>query len=143
MSARSGIVKALVEKLKLIDGNAPYNINMYQNVSGTLIFWDQVQDFPFICVSAGSEQREYLPGGFKWGFLTLNIKVYVRDEDPIQVLEKALADIEYVIDNNQELQYAANRQTEEVNITSINTDEGLLAPLGIGDITLSVRYQVL
>lgn len=144
MSARSGIVNALVEKLKEVKGQEPYKSNLYDNVIPKLKFWDEVNDYPFVCVVAAGETREYLPANFKWGFLSINIKVYVRDENSIDALEKVLADIETVIDANQELVFAdGTRQTEEVNITSIKTDEGLLDPLGIADISLVVRYQVL
>lgn len=145
MLARSGIVTELVRLMKLVDGATPYNTNFFKNVQGKLKFWDEVDDFPFVCVVAGDEAREYHPSGFKWGFLTLNIKVYVKGENTEELLENALADIEYVIDNNNELVYDAdtpNQKTAEIRILSITTDEGLLNPLGVGDMTAQIRYEV-
>lgn len=143
MSGRSKIVRALAEKLKGIKGQAPFTTNLYDNVIPRLKFWDEINDFPFVCVQAGYENREYLPSAFKWGFLSVSIKVYVQDEDPVDKLEQVIADIEQVIDSNQRLEYSPGKFTEEINIGSIDTDEGVLAPMGVGDITLQVRYPVI
>ena len=143
MSARSAITKALAEKFKLINGQAPYSVNLYENVLPRLKFWDEVNDFPFVCVQASYESREYLPAAFKWGFLNVTIKIYVQEEDPVDKLEQLMTDVERVIDDNQSLEYAPGKTITEMNITSIDTDEGVLAPLGVGDISVVVRYQIL
>ena len=145
MSARSSIVNALVEKLKLIDGTGTYQTNIYGNAYAKLKFWDEIQDFPSIYVVPGSESREYLPSDFTWGYLNISLKVYVKDEDPQQQLEYLLEDIENTIDANRVLVYntTTNAQTTEILISSIVTDEGLLVPYGVGEINLQVRYQVL
>lgn len=145
MSARAGITNALVEKLKLIDGSEPYQSNVFNNVTNKLKFWDEVNDFPYICVVPGSETRDYLPSDFKWGFLGISLKIYVKGDEPIQELENLLEDIEKVVDANRVLPYGETlaERTTEILITSIVTDEGLLAPYGVGEINLQVRYQVL
>lgn len=142
MSQRSKIVNALVTKLKLVNGVTPYKSNLYgKNVISKLKFWDEVNDFPYICVVAGNETREYMPGGFKWGFLNIALKLYVRGEDSQDLLEKLISDVETVIDANEVLVYDAGATTE-ILINSIVTDEGLLAPYGVGEINILVRYQV-
>lgn len=145
MSTRSSIVNALVEKLKEIDGSESYQSNVFNNVTNKLKFWDEVNDFPYICVVPGSETRDYLPADFKWGFLGISLKVYVKGDEPIQELENLLEDIEKVIDANRTVAYGETpaERTTEILITSIVTDEGLLAPYGVGEINLQVRYQVL
>jgi hypothetical protein len=140
--ARSAIVNALITKLKLIDGTGAMNVDLANNVTNKLIFWDEVNDFPYVSVVAGNEVREYLPGGFKWGMLGLNIRMYVYGEEPLDELEKVLYDIETQIDANNVLTYDTGKQTEQMTILSIATDEGLLAPYGVGEITLEVRYQI-
>lgn len=146
MSARSSIVNALVEKLKLIDGTGTYKTNIYNNAYAKLKFWDEVQDFPAIYVVPGSESREYMPSDFTWGYLNISLKIYVKDEDPQQLLEYLLEDVEATVDSNRQLQYDSTRAaavTTEILITSIVTDEGLLVPYGVGEVNLQVRYQVL
>lgn len=143
MSARTKIAAALATKLKLINGVVPYTTNMFNdNVSTKLVFWDEVSDFPYICVVPGAEHREYLPGGFKWGIINIALKLYVYGEDSHERLESLISDVEYVIYNNENLEYDPGKITTEVLINSIMTDEGLLAPYGVGEVTISVRYEV-
>jgi len=145
MSRRNSIVKALTEKLKLIDGNQPYTTNLFNNAYPYLKFWDEVKDFPAIYATTGSEIRDYLPGDFTWGYLNIALKVYCKGEDSQQLLENLLEDVEQVVHDNRQLTYDAvnNYQTTEILITSIVTDEGLLQPYAVGEINLQVRYALM
>jgi hypothetical protein len=145
MSRRTSIIKALTEKLKLIDGTAPYQTNLSGNAYAKLKFWDEVEDFPAIYLTPGSEQREYLPGGFSWGYLGISVKVYCRGEEAQLELEQLLEDVETCVDANRVLVYDLdkNYETTEILIQSITTDEGLLAPYAVGEINLQVRYQTM
>jgi len=144
-TARKKVVDALVEQIKEIDGNHPFNSNVFNNVHGHMIFLDQIQEYPKICVVAGDETREYQPNEFKWRFLSLDIRVYVEDyEDPQEVLALLIEDIERVIDANDVLIYdntvSPNLKTTSLTIQSMSTDEGVLNPLGIGEISVLCRY---
>ena len=145
MSRRTSIVKALTEKLKTINGQTPYQTNLFNNAYAKLKFWDEVEDFPSIYSTAGSEMREYLPGDFAWGFLGVSIKVYTHGEDSQDQLEKLLEDIEICVDANRVLVYDSVKayETTEILIQSITTDEGLLAPYAVGEINLQVRYAIM
>lgn len=146
MSVRTSIAKALAEKLKLINGDAPYNTNIYNNAYPYLKFWDEVNDLPAIYMSIGTETREYLPSGFKWGFLGISLKAYVRSDEPADELENLLEDIERVIDSNRVLVYdetTPGAETTEILISSIVTDEGLLEPYGVAEVNITVQYPVL
>lgn len=145
MSRRTSITKAIAEKLREINGQQPYTTNLYQNSYAKLKFWDEVNDFPSVYVTPGSEQREYLPGEFKWGFLGICLKVYCKGEDSQEQLEQVLADIELCIDNSRNIVYDSinGYDTTEILIQSITTDEGLLAPYAIGEINLQVRYAIM
>lgn len=138
---RQQIVEQLVSLLKTnLNGNSPYTTNVFDNVKSKQIFWDDVNDYPSICVYSGTETREYLPGDFKWSFLTVNIRIYVEDEDSKDRLEDAFEDIETVLDNNNTLTIQGNDLCTDIRILSISDDEGLLNPLGVGEITLEIRY---
>lgn len=145
MSRRTSIVKALTEKLKLIDGSTGYKSNLFGNSFPYLKFWDETSDFPSIYVIAGSEAREYLPSDFTWAYLGITLKVYCRGEDSQQLLEDLLEDVENVIHDNRVLVYDVENgyETTEILINSIVTDEGLLAPYAIGEINLQVRYALM
>lgn len=145
MSKRTSIAKALTEKLKSINGTSPYTTDLADAVFPKLVFWDECQNFPAVFVIPGSESREYLPSDFTWGFLALSLKLYCKGDNSQDQLETLLEDVEKCIDRNRVLVYdqAKGWETTEILITSITTDEGLLAPYAVGEITLQVRYQVM
>jgi len=142
---RDSIVNAFATLIKSIDGTTPFVSNLYENVYPKLYFWDEVEEYPFVSIVAGQERREYLPGGFKWGFLSINIRVFVQDEDAQTKLEQIFEDIEVLLDANNNLQYGTTAQEEctDIRILSITTDEGLLNPLGVGEMVVEVRYTIL
>jgi len=142
---RKKIVDAYVEQLQGINGQSPYNSNLFNEVHGNTLFLDQISQYPSVCVIAGDETREYQPDGFKWRYLNIEIRTYVSDEeDPQEELALLLEDIERVIDNNDVLTYddsvSPNLKTTSSTILTITTDEGVLAPLGIGEVAIQVRY---
>ena len=142
---RKNIVDAYVEQLKGINGQSPYNSNLFNEVHGNTIFIDQIAQFPSVCVIAGDETRQYQPDGFKWRFLNMEIRIYVSDEEDAQEeLALLIEDIERVIDNNDVLTYddsvSPNEKTPSSTILTIATDEGVLAPLGVGEVAIQVRY---
>jgi hypothetical protein len=145
MSRRTSIIKALTEKFRAIDGQSPYQVNLFQNAYAKLRFWDEIQDFPAVYLTPGSEQREYLPSAFTWGYLAVCVKVYCRGENSQEELEQLLEDLETCVDANRVLVYDTdkNHETTEILITSITTDEGLLAPYAVGEINLQVRYAIM
>ena len=145
MSRRTSIVKALVAKLKTIDGSGSYKTNLYEAAFPFLKFWDEVNNFPSIYATAGSESREYMPSAFTWGYLGISLKIYTKGEDAQQLLEDLLEDVETTIDANRVLVYDADKgyETTEILIASITTDEGLLAPYAVGEINLQVRYAIM
>ena len=141
---RSKILDALVTQLKEIDGTGAMQSDLADNVHPRMQFWDEIDQFPALHLAAGAESRQYLPGNEKWRFLTITLRAYVNEEDPVDELEKLLEDIETVIDDNPALQYednqGVNKAIAQISIISITTDEGILAPLGVGEMVLEVQY---
>ena len=141
---RQGIVNALVNKLKDIDGTGFFRANVNENVVPRLKFWDEVEEFPAIHLNAGSETREYQGAGQRHRFLTVTIRCYVQDEDAVGALDELLEDVETVIEENSQLTYKdrnnADQHTHQITVVSIETDEGVLEPLGVGEMLLEVRY---
>lgn len=141
---RQSIVGALVTKLKEINGTGTYLTNLHENVHPRLKFWDEVEEFPAVHMNAGSESREYQGGGFKDRFLSVTIRCYVNEEDAVEALDKLLEDIETALESNSRLSYydrvGAEQFTQQITIISIDTDEGVLEPYGVGEILIEVRY---
>jgi hypothetical protein len=140
---RSAILTALADKFKEIDGSGNYKARLDNNVETRMKFWDEIEQYPAVHMAAGTETREYWGGGNKWRFLNITIRAYVNAEDPIEELEELLEDIETVIDANNSLTYrqlGTDAGVTQFSVLSISTDEGVLAPLGIGEMIIEARY---
>ena len=141
---RLGIVEAIVEKLKDINGTGTYLTDLAQNVSPRLKFWDEVEEFPAVHLNAGSETREYQGSGYKDRFLSITLRCYVQEEDSVLALDELLEDVETVLEDNSRLAYkdrnGATQYTQQITIVSVDTDEGVLEPLGVGEMQIEVRY---
>jgi hypothetical protein len=141
---RQYIVDALVAKLKEIDGSSGYSSNLHEQVSPRLLYWDEINTFPAVHVTGGTETRTYQGGGFKDRFLNVLIKVYVNEEDAQRALSLILEDIEATLEQYSQLLYIDSdgntQHTHTISILNIETDEGALEPLGVADITIQVRY---
>ena len=141
---RQGIVNAIVTKLKTIDGSGQFHMNLSEQVEPRLKFWDEVDEFPAIHVNAGRETREYLTGGVKNRFLIVTLRCYVNEEDAVDALDALLEDVETVLEDNSSTTYTdklgVTQSIQQITIISIETDEGVLEPMGVGEITIEVRY---
>lgn len=144
MSKRTKIVNTLVDLINTNFNSIDYTSNVHNNTHNKLVFWDEVNDYPYISVVAGGENRQYLPANFKWAFLEVVIRVYIEDEEPQVILEQFLDDIETLIDANNNLVYDTETgdTTELISILSINTDQGLFAPIGVGEIVIQIQYDL-
>jgi hypothetical protein len=141
---RQAIVNALVDQLKGINGNGEYLTNLFNNVHPRLKFWDEIEEFPAVHLNAGSETREYQGGGYKDRFMSVTLRCYVNSEDAVEDLDKLLEDVEVVLEDSSRLAYVdrkgATQYTHQITIISIDTDEGVLEPYGVGEMTIEVRY---
>lgn len=141
---RQGIIEALAKLLCTIDGSGDNLSDLNSNVHPTLKFWDEVEEFPAVHLNAGGETRDYQTAGYKDRYLTVFIKVYVQEEDAWKALAAVLEDIETVLEENQALLYVDKRgnqcRTQMITLLGLDTDEGVLEPLGVGELTIEVRY---
>ena len=142
-SRRAGITTALAEKLAGIDGRGLFKQSVAET-SPRLKFWDEVEEFPAIHLNAGAETREYQGGGYKDRFLNVTVRCYVNEEDAVSALDELLEDVETVLEENSRLKYhdrnGLEQFTQQITIVSIDTYEGVLDPLGVGEILIEVRY---
>lgn len=150
---RNAITKEFVKIIKQeLDGAQPstYFTNIYNNVSDTILHFSDIKDFPFIGVAKGPERIEYHPAGFRWNYLTMYLRVYVRGrEDYNEQLESVISDLKTIVDSFESFPYTvtmpsgleSTHTVTEITFEGIETDEGLLAPDGFGELTLRVRYE--
>lgn len=141
---RGSIVEALTDKLKSISLSNGYSTDLGEQAYPKMRFWDEISEFPCVCLVAGPESIVHQGGGFKDRYLDIILRAYVNEEDSIIALERLLEDIELIIDRNGRLAYVDSSgntgSTRDIIITLIDTDQGALSPLGIGEMTLQVKY---
>ena len=141
---RSSIVEAITDKIKTISHANGYSTDLGEQVYSRMRFWDEIQEFPCVCLVAGAESIVHQAAGMKDRYLDVTLRVYVDEEDPILALERLLEDVELIIDRNGRLAYVDSSgnigYTRDIIITYIDTDQGALAPLGVGEMTLQVKY---
>ena len=142
-SRRAAITKGLSEALAQIDGRGIFHTAVAE-VSPRLKFWDEVEEFPAIHLNAGSERREYQAGGYKDRYVNITVRCYVNEENSVEALDELLEDVETVLEDNSRLRYydrnGLEQFTQQISIISIDTDEGVLDPLGVAEILIEVRY---
>ena len=142
-SRRAAITRALADKIAEIDGRGIYHTAVAE-VSPRLKFWDEVEEFPAVHLNAGSESRQYQGGQYKDRFLNVTVRCYVNQEDSVDALDELLEDVETILEENSRLRYydrmGLEQFTQQITIISIDTDEGVLDPLGVGEVLLEVRY---
>ena len=144
-SRRRDIANFLVGELKKIDGGVStfdssytYQVNLFDNVFRRLKFLDEINDFPSVYLQAGTENRIYDSKGLTTSTLDIMLRVYVHKETAVEELESTMQDIEFVIYNMDTEQYGIM----DVQVASMSTDEGLLDPYGIGEVGVTVQYDV-
>lgn len=144
-SRRRDIANFLVGELKKIDGGVStfdssytYQVNLFDNVFRRLKFLDEINDFPSVYLQAGTENRIYDSKGLTTSTLDIMLRVYVHKETAVEELESTMQDIEFVIYNMDTEQYGMM----DVQVATMSTDEGLLDPYGIGEVGVTVQYDV-
>lgn len=150
MSRRSGIVDSLTNLLKENITGDGFSTGFFGNIYNSNLSFDEITDFPSATVTPSVEVRQYEASSIIWRFLTVHVRVYVKNNsDPTAELEALISDIEEQIDRGYELEYTIFKggepidvgATTDINIESTTTDEGALAPLAFGELTLTVRYH--
>lgn len=141
---RTGIVLALAELLKQIDGTGTFQSNLQGNIFTRLIFIDELPEFPAVCLTAGTEYRKYQGGGYKDRFVAITIRIFVEEEDAQLLLDKILEDIETILEENAQLSYYDKQGNQckmhQISLEQIDTDEGVLEPIGLADMSIVVQY---
>ena len=146
-SRRKEIIEFLVTQLKEIDGQTSgfdasytYVNNLFNNVYRKLKFLDEVNDFPALYISAGTEIRDFNSKNLTLATLDATIRAYVFGEDNSQDLSDSLVqDIEHVI---YSLGDNPDKGILDITIDNISTDEGLATPYGIAEVELTIVYRL-
>lgn len=126
-----------------------YFHDIFGNTATRSYLMQDVTSFPMVTVTAGPETYEYQPGGVRWTNQLMYIRVYFKDEyDSERQLQLLLTDLKKVLDTPEKIQYTINNPdgSEGIRYVTIDkldgltTDEGVLRPLAIGELSISLKY---
>mgnify|MGYP001318339309 CR=1 FL=1 len=147
LSRRTEIIDFLVAQLKEIDkaqssfdSSYTYNTNLFTNVFRKIKFIDEVNDFPALYLSAGTENRDFNTKSLTVATLDVTIRAYVFGEDDAQTkVDDLIQDIEHVIYNFGD---NSDKGIFDIQIDNITADEGLIEPYGLAEIVLTIQYRL-
>ena len=136
---RTQIVEALVS-----DIHTNVTLILPANVTRQMVFLNEVNDFPFVCMLVEPETRFHYGAGRKLATFVISLRGYVFDGDSgenIDLAEDLGMDIETAV-----LQPFAESHrdlgVDLCNCVTFRTDEGLLSPYGIMDQSVQITYEV-
>mgnify|MGYP000929403617 FL=1 len=146
MSNRTEITKLLIDNLKLINGgvspfNSSYtfNTNIHGNAYKGVKFIDEINDFPSLYVVSETEYRTYNTADFTEAIVESVVRCYIMDDNSLVTTNGLIQDIEHVV-------YSITSPTElllqDITISNIVTDKGLIHPYGMAEIFLNARFEI-
>ena len=136
-------IKTILEQID--GGSSPYNsdyifsFDISNRVRRGHKFIDEVNDFPSVSFALGTETRIYNDYNNVNAELDISIWIYVNSATPNKDLEKLSQDIEHVLDSAS---ISSDTGIMDIDIDIISNDEGLLAPIGFGELFITVLYQL-
>ena len=101
---------------------------------------DQINDFPFICYHVGETVTQHFGAGERYNIMTLDVRGYVRGEDSQSLADQLALDIEDAADSFRDAATSTHMIVDS-RIVEVSTDEGLMEPDGIVDMSIEVSYQ--
>ena len=115
------------------------------NVTRQMVFLNEVNDFPFVCMLVEPETRFHYGAGHKLATLAISLRGYVFDGDSGGEVLDLAEDLGIDIETAAIEPFAeAHRDlgVEFAAVESFRTDEGLMSPYGIADLTITITYEV-
>ena len=101
---------------------------------------DQINDFPFICYHVGETVTQHFGAGERYFVMTLDVRGYVRGEDSQSLADQLALDIEDAADSFRDAATSTHMIVDS-RIVEVSTDEGLMEPDGIVDMSIEISYQ--
>jgi len=137
---RTQIIEALVQ-----DIHTNIARMLPTNVTRRMVFLNEVNDFPFVCMLVEPETRFHYGAGHKLATLAISLRGYVFDGDSGGEVLDLAEDLGIDIETAAIEPFAeAHRDlgVEFAAVESFRTDEGLMSPYGIADLTITITYEV-
>ncbi len=153
MARKTDIIDLLLTEMKGIDGETDtragvpdipytYKSKVFNNVFRKFKYIDEINDFPTICFIVGSEGRQHIGAGVRYGSLEITVRGYVYSENVLNAADDLADDIEHVLNSLGYLAAFCPVEIVESRVIRVGTDEGLFEPHGIVDIAAEIVYEI-
>lgn len=116
-----------------------YKRSVFKNVFNGLKYLDQINDFPSIYLQAGQEVYNYESKSATTASMEIMIRIYAYEENGMHALEDIADDVAHVIER---ISFTQENRIMNCRVISVDTDNGLLDPYGLGEIRIDVLYDV-
>lgn len=145
----SSLASKVGEELSEANQGNKYFTNLYNNTATRSYLMNDVPSFPMVTVTPGPESYTYQPSGVRWTHQLIYIRAYVKDEyDQERLIQQLITDLKKILDTPERIKYTitnpdGSQEDRFVTIDklqSVTTDEGVLRPLAIGELSLSLQY---
>ena len=103
-----------------------------------LRFLHEISSFPAFYVHPTNESRVHISSGVKFGIIAISIRGY-QWSDNLDDIELFARTIETSI---QQFRNTHRSLVQETRVTSLSTDEGVMAPYGAVDLVVEIIYDV-
>lgn len=145
MSVITEVLNTIIAKLKDINGlPSPYSTDymfkkdINRNAIRGLKFIDEINDYPSIYLIKTGQKRIYNTNGVTQIIILCTIICYVKEDYTQQALSDLIKDVEHVIYN---LTFPSEYQVQDVTIEKVDTDQGLLIPYGMAELSLAISLE--
>lgn len=128
MSQRTAIVNSLISHLST--ATSARGFRGYR-------FLHEINDFPSFYIAFENERRIHRGGGSSYGVIAFNLRGYCWSDD-LSSVETFMRLLETAVQTYRPLHL---RFVDEARVTAARTDEGVMQPYGVVDLSLEVLYQ--
>lgn len=141
--------KYIGDELNTQNVGTKYFTDIFNNVFTKSFLAGDVPICPLVSVTPGPETYKYEPSGVRWTLQVMYIRGYIKSElEQEQQLLLLMGDLKKVLDAPEKIKYIisnpdGSQEDRFVTISNLNeltTDEGILRPLAIGELSISVQY---
>ena len=115
--------------------------NNVAQVSKQYQYMDEINDFPAITFVARGERREHRGAGRKLAALQIDLRLYAYDRD-ISQLDLLTRECEDAVNSFSTNTVALNNEVEQVQVVTVDGDEGLMRPYQVADVGIIITYDV-
>lgn len=126
MSKRTEIVKTLMQHIE--DSTSSTGFRGYR-------FLQEINSFPSFYLAFQNERRIHRGAGVRYGLISISLRGYCWS-DSLDDVELYMRSLEIAVQSFKSI------LVDEARITSAKTDEGIMQPYGVVDLSLELLYTL-